>query len=282
MERGRRADIGIGIPVYHIRVRAALVGHVRATYDEALPGGRHRGHSSSHHHRGTLRSTMRPAAFMHHYAWYLQAGHVLNASWGYGAGLCNWWVQTGATGLVRESFGWRAARGADTRSQTTARPPSNIVHSPQASLHDKQLTSSGKHRGKVAREQPRLPLRHPRHPASHKILSIHPYSGILCTRTSVNLLQRTSGSSIIVVTEEPALFTCLRMPSRSLSPLESAGFLATETWTSSLLNRATKVGQSWRLRGARCRGPLAASGTANKVLRCTGGILTSWSEVNAG
>lgn len=70
MERGRRADIGIGIPVYHIRVRAALVGHVRATYDEALPGGRHRGHSSSHHHRGTLRSTVRPAAFMHHYAWY--------------------------------------------------------------------------------------------------------------------------------------------------------------------------------------------------------------------
>lgn len=43
--------------------------------------------------------------------------------------LCNWWVQTGATGLVRESFGWRAARGADTRSQITARPPSNIVHS---------------------------------------------------------------------------------------------------------------------------------------------------------
>lgn len=54
---------------------------------------------------------------------------MLNASWGYGAELCNWWVQTGATGLVRESFGWRAARGADTRSQTTARPPSNIVHS---------------------------------------------------------------------------------------------------------------------------------------------------------
>ena len=70
MERGRRADIGIGIPVYHIRVRAALVGHVRATYDEALPGGRHRGHSSSHHHRGTLRWTVRSAAFMHHYAWY--------------------------------------------------------------------------------------------------------------------------------------------------------------------------------------------------------------------
>ena len=54
---------------------------------------------------------------------------MLNASWGYGAGLCNWWVQIGATGLVRESFGWRAARGADTRSQITARPPSNIVHS---------------------------------------------------------------------------------------------------------------------------------------------------------
>lgn len=36
---------------------------------------------------------------------------------------------TGATRLVRESLGWHAARRADTRSQITARPPSNIVHS---------------------------------------------------------------------------------------------------------------------------------------------------------
>lgn len=46
--------------------------------------------------------------------------------------------QTGAIGLVRESFGWRAARGADTRSQTTARPLSNIVHSGSRYKHHSQ------------------------------------------------------------------------------------------------------------------------------------------------
>lgn len=87
VRRGRGAgdDIRIGIPVQHIRLRAVLIRRVRATRDEALPGGRQRGHTSSHHHRGTVRSAVRPAAFMHHYTWYLQAGHVLNASWGYGA-----------------------------------------------------------------------------------------------------------------------------------------------------------------------------------------------------
>jgi hypothetical protein len=40
-------------------------------------------------------------------------------------------TSAGATRLVRESFGWRAAHGADTdrRVRTlTARPPSGIVH----------------------------------------------------------------------------------------------------------------------------------------------------------
>lgn len=67
---GRGADIRIGIPVQHIRLRAVLIRRVRATRDEALPGGRQRGHTSSHHHRGTVRSAVRPAAFMHHYTWY--------------------------------------------------------------------------------------------------------------------------------------------------------------------------------------------------------------------
>lgn len=66
----RRADIRIGIPVYHIRLRAVLIWCIGATYDEALPRGWQWGHSSSHHHRGTLRSAVRPAAFMHHYTWY--------------------------------------------------------------------------------------------------------------------------------------------------------------------------------------------------------------------
>lgn len=72
VRRGRGAgdDIRIGIPVQHIRLRAVLIRRVRATRDEALPGGRQRGHTSSHHHRGTVRSAVRPAAFMHHYTWY--------------------------------------------------------------------------------------------------------------------------------------------------------------------------------------------------------------------
>lgn len=60
---------------------------------------------------------------------YSPGGPCVKCVMGLRCRLCNWWVQTGATGLVRESFGWRAARGADTRSQITARPPSNIVHS---------------------------------------------------------------------------------------------------------------------------------------------------------
>lgn len=61
-------DGGVGIPVYHIRARGTCISCSRATEDEALPGGRQRGHSSAYHHAGTLRSTLRPASFMHHYA----------------------------------------------------------------------------------------------------------------------------------------------------------------------------------------------------------------------
>lgn len=69
---GGGADVGVGIPVYHIRSRGVLVKCTTtgATYGEALPGGRQWGHSSSHHHRGTLRSVLRPASFIHHYARY--------------------------------------------------------------------------------------------------------------------------------------------------------------------------------------------------------------------
>lgn len=58
----------ICIPVYHIRV-CARKGRGGAD-DEALLWGWQRWHSSSaHHHRRTLRSTLRPTALMHHNAW---------------------------------------------------------------------------------------------------------------------------------------------------------------------------------------------------------------------